>query len=506
MPRHQLQKIIADEAAAGDFFGHAVAIEGDTAIISADTENGSTGAVYIFTRSGNEWTQQQKLVASDATAADNFGHSVAIDGDTIAIGALQKTIGGLPNAGAVYIFTRSGGTWSQQQRLTATTPVNGGNFGASVAIDGDTMMIGSQFGGGSLYGAVYYLTRSGNTWTEQQELLSNETTILQRFGSSVDIDGDTVVIGEWANGGAPDPDGAIHIFEKSGSTWTRLQRIDAYIDKSNFGWDVAIRNDLIMASAPDPIASSPGYVYYFTRSGNTWSLQQRLEASDGANGNQFGHSIAFDGDTAIIGAPAIGASDDLGDAYIFTRSGNTWTEQQSITARDIATGDDFGFSVALDGDTVLVGAESENSNTGAVYGFNTSTIVATTESYIYNRFRITLQYYDPWTTSIQWHIYVAHLPTAGQTPYSITTEDFGITEDYDNIIDSQLDYIVISLAPYTDYLIRVREVGAEFDDWTDFTTVNYIQINSFDKYRELSGLPLIDSQVTDTNEGATIRD
>ena len=383
---NQQVKLQASDTEPNDRFGISVAIDSYTVVVGAylgDPVVGSqqvdAGAAYIFTRSGTTWTQQAKLVASDAQATDYFGYSVAISGNTAVVGAYAEDTGGSA-AGSAYIFTRSGTTWTQQQKIQAGTPQGPAYFGYSVAIDGDTVVVGSYMEDVLVdQGATYIFTRSGTTWTQQARLVASDAQTSDNFGYSVAISGNTVVVGaRLEDPSAINDAGSAYIFTRSGTTWTQQQKIQASdaAASDNFGWSVAIDGDTVVVGAylEDPSAiSDAGSAYIFTRSGTTWTQQQKIQASDAQATDWFGYSVAIDGDVVVVGAhleDTVAAS--AGAAYIFSRSGTTWTQQSKIQASDPENSDWFGISVAIDGDTVVVGAEREDTvgaDAGAAYVF-----------------------------------------------------------------------------------------------------------------------------------------
>ena len=275
LTQNEIQKLLASDKATGDWFGGSVAIDGDTALVGAffedDSGTQSNGAAYVFTRTAGIWAQQDKLLASDKANDDLFGVSVAIDGDTAVIGAIGADVGG-----AAYVFNRSEGIWTQQAKLLASDKARGDSFGTSVVIDGDTAVIGATGEGdsGTEYnGAAYVFTRTAGIWAQQDKLLASDTAIGDHFGVSVAIDGDTAVIGA--------------------------------IGEDDSGM---IRN---------------GAAYVFSRSVGTWTQQAKLLASDKADFDQFGVSVAIDGDTAMIGADRESDRGTRynGAVYVFTRFG-----------------------------------------------------------------------------------------------------------------------------------------------------------------------------------------
>jgi phage gpG-like protein len=391
----QQQKLLASDAASSDQFGRSVALssDGNTAIVGAPNENTSpntdNGAAYVFTRTGFTWTEQQKLLASDAATDDQFGFSVALssDGNTAIVGAQEKNT----FTGAAYVFTRTGSTWTEQQKLLASDAASGDQFGISVALssDGNTAIVGANLQDTSPNidnGAVYVFTRSGSTWTEQQKLLASDAASSDQFGRSVALssDGNTAIVGAPTEDTSPyTNNGAAYVFTRSGSTWTEQQKLtDLFLGATDgdMGRAVDLSSDGNTACISAPgLNSVSGRVYIFTRSGSTWTKQQTLSANDLAAGDSFGDSVALssDGNLAFIGAAGEDTFPSVGNgaAYVFTRTGSTWTEQQKLLASDAASSDQFGRSVALsfDGNTAIVGANLEstapNSQNGAAYVF-----------------------------------------------------------------------------------------------------------------------------------------
>ena len=369
----QQASLTATGGVAGDSFGYSVAIDGDTAVVGAynATMVGTTagdGAAYVFTRTGTTWTPQQTLTASDAAAGDQFGVSVAISGDTVLVGAGHATVGGNAGAGAAYVFTRTGTTWTQQQKLTASDAAAGDQFGHAVALDGDTALVGANFKLVGTYahaGVAYVFTRTGTTWTPQQELTADDAAAMDMFGTSVALDGDTALVGaEFKLVGTYTHAGAAYVFTRSGAVWTQQQALTAGSDAAAgdlFGSSVALSGDTALVGAAKKTvngSSIAGAAYVFTSSGTTWTQQAKLTASDAGANDQFGQAVALDGDTALVGAPGktVGGSGGVGAAYVFTRSGTAWTQQWRMVASDGAASDSFGTSVALSEGTALAGA------------------------------------------------------------------------------------------------------------------------------------------------------
>jgi len=378
-------KLLADDGAPNDFFGFNVALSGDTAVIGANKVDDNirgvdAGAAYVFTRSGHSWHQQAKLTADDGAAKDGFGGRVALSGDTAVIGAMFQDDKG-DNSGSAYVFTRTGTTWSQQVKLTAADGAAGDAFGQSIALFGDTVVIGAPHDDdkGNDAGSVYVFTRTGTTWSQQVKLTAADAAAGDVFGISIAFSGDTIVIGADLNDEKAVNAGAVYVFTRSGSSWSQQAKLTAAdgAETDIFGVRVALSDDTVLISArrddDDVMGIDAGSAYIFTRTGTTWQQQIKLTASDGAADDRFGRSVALVADTAVIGAMfQDDKGDNSGSAYVFTRSGTTWSQQVKLTAADGAAGDVFGWSVALSGDTAIITAtrdDDKGNESGSAYVF-----------------------------------------------------------------------------------------------------------------------------------------
>jgi phosphohistidine swiveling domain-containing protein len=377
----EVAKLIASDGAAGDDFGKSVAVDGDTVLIGApyDDDNGlQSGSAYIFTRRGGVWTERAKLTASDATANDFFGYAVALDGDTALIGAAYEGDNGI-GSGSAYVFTRSGGVWAEQAKLTSSDAAKGDNIGLSVVIDGDTALIGTPVtddSSGSVSGAAYVFTRNAEVWTQQAKLTASDAASGDCLGFSVALAGDTALIGAMYEGANGFWSGSAYVFTRSAAVWTEQAKLTASDGAvgDNFGWSVALSDSTALIGAHydgDSDGSETGSAYVFTRNAGVWTQQAKLTAADASSFDYFGEAVAIDGDAALIGA---NGDDDngmsSGSAYIFTRSGGVWTEQAKLTSSDAAKGDNIGLSVVIDGDTALIGTPVTDDSSGSVYIFS----------------------------------------------------------------------------------------------------------------------------------------
>jgi len=336
----QQAKIQASDKQASDFFGGASSIsgDGDTAIVGAKNEDpnnqSNVGAAYIFARSGTTWSQQAKILPGDKGISDNFGYAVSIssDGDTAIVGSKNEDTGG-SDAGAAYIFTRSGTTWSQQAKIQASDKQGFDYFGESVAIssDGDTAIVGAknEDTGANDAGSAYIFTRSGTTWSQQAKIQASDQQSSDNFGDQVAIssDGDTAIVGTYFQEDAGETNtGAAYIFTRSGTTWSQQAKLKASDreDSDNLARSISISSDgnavILGASGEDTGGSSAGAAYIFTRSGTTWSQTSKIQSSDVEAGDSFGVSvdISDDASAAIIGAQYEDTGDsNVGAAYIF---------------------------------------------------------------------------------------------------------------------------------------------------------------------------------------------
>jgi uncharacterized protein (TIGR03437 family) len=384
----QQQKTTAADGTANDVFGDAVALSGDTLVIGAPDDDEiakGQGSVYVFTRSGAVWTQQQRLTADDGAEGDQFGGSVAISGDTLVVSAPLDDIGANSAQGSAYVFVRNGGVWTQQQKLIANDGAALDFLGLlSVAVSGDTVVLGAvsdDIGANGDQGSAYVFTRSGTIWTQQQKLTADDGAKSDQFGRSVAISGETIVVGANTDEiGANIGQGSVYVFTRSGATWRQRQKLIADDGAANdsFGVSVAISGDTVVVGASsDDIGANvdQGSAYVFTRSGAVWTQQQKLTAGDGAAINDFGFRVAISGDTVVVSAPLddIGGNFDSGSVYVFARSGAAWTQQRKLTAEDGAAFDRFGYGIALNGNTVVVGAPFDdigaNNDQGSAYVF-----------------------------------------------------------------------------------------------------------------------------------------
>ena len=347
-------KLTASDAEANDQFGESVAISGNTAVIGAPNDNDGSGSVYVFTQSEGLWTQEAKLIASDAVANDRFAWSVAISGDTVVIGEPWND-----DRSAAYVFERSNGVWTEKAKLQiSNNPVR--FFGRSVAIFEDTIVVGGR-------GTSVVFIGSNGEWREQARLVPSDGSIPGGFGRAVAISGNTAVVGV----GPSDDDlvasaGSAYVFVRTDGIWTQQAKLTALDPKffAEFGGVVAISGDTaVIGNGIEHFDAA----YVFNRSGDgVWTQQAKLVSGETEGIDQFGFSVAISGDTAVIGASQ-GGDDYKGAAHVFTRFEGVWIQQAKITPAETEGVHSFGWAVGVSGNTAMVGARGTGNNSGAVY-------------------------------------------------------------------------------------------------------------------------------------------
>ena len=382
-------KLVASDGDAGDGFGVSVAISGDVMAVGAYHHDSlsveDSGAVYIYERSsGNDWTQQAKLIASDAAGTDVFGYSVALSDRTVVVGAYQDDTSGGFDGGSVYVFTRSSstGVWNQDVHLFASDGAGDHRLGFSVAIDGKTIVAGAS-GDASYQGSAYVFVNSDSSgWTAQAKLTADGGAAQDFLGTSVGISGDTIVVGALLSDRSSDivNTGSAHVYVRSGDVWTEQARLLSNNGKTDdeYGTTVAIDGETIVVGAKQvdtDMGSDSGSVFVYSRTEDVWSEQTQLLASGGAAGNNFGASVSISGAAIVVGAVSEDESGgtNSGSAYVyFLSQDDGWTEQARLTASDGAAGDTFGVSVSISASetttTVVVGAHQVDTKSGADSG------------------------------------------------------------------------------------------------------------------------------------------
>ena len=389
------------------WFGNAIAVDEDTMVVGSRFENSNAGAAYVYTRndggtpldtSDDFWQPQAKLTSSNVDAFDEFGASVAIEGDTIVVGSTWDDEAAL-NSGSAHVFTRRDGTWSKRAILTADDAAAGDGFGVSVSISGDTVVVGSfqdtNFGhtnddvGKTINGAgsVYVFVGNGDDWSLQAKLIASDAEAYDAFGTSVSISGESVVVGSPEDDAEGGNSGSAYVFTRTGSSWNEQEKLNSDKQRSNdgFGTAVAISGNTVVVGSPrdyhvvqNVVYTESGSAYVFTRSGSGWNEHEKLTAPIARTNDAFGTSVSISGNSIVVGSPGDDdAGTDSGAAYVFIGKRGNWSQQAKLTASDAANSDGFGNSVSVAGKSIAVGSYLDDvidagptfTNAGSAYVF-----------------------------------------------------------------------------------------------------------------------------------------
>ncbi|MBK7934268.1 MAG: VCBS repeat-containing protein [Acidobacteria bacterium] len=386
IPADYIQQDRLTVTPSNGFGSGPVAVSGNTAVIYSGV------GFYLYVRAGNVWSQQALLVPSDGASVPSLFPTVGIEGDTIVIGGSGATVNSNLNQGAAYVFVRNGTTWTEQQRLTASDGAAGNRFGCSVAISGESIIVGANgatVNGNSGQGASYVFVRSGSSWSQQTKLIADDGGANNNFGLRVAINGDSAVVTRGYRTSAAIVNPAAYVFVRNGPTWSQQQKLSVCEPSGNggiqcdFGTSISIDGDnLAVGNFFLNVGNNnaQGGVYVFTRSGTSWSQQQRLTANDGGTDGLFGSAVSIENDTLLVSARA-----DLGvpgSAYIFNRTGAVWSQQQKLQVN--VTRDSFGQYASMSGNTLLIASPVDNGTpgnfVGAVYVFTDGSVAPTIRS------------------------------------------------------------------------------------------------------------------------------
>lgn len=354
-------------SSTGVYFGQAVALDGTTALIGSPEEtvgnNNYQGVVYVYTytSASNTWTLSQTLTASDGSDNDFFGTSIALVGDTAVIGAPSKTVGGNPYQGAAYVFVRTGGVWAEQQELTANDGDINAMFGTGVGIAGTSALVsapGATIGPYFNQGAVYVFTQSGTSWNFAQKLTGSNGTYEDFFGISLSVAQDTAVMGTerdfWQGVGEA------YVFTESNGTWSESQTLTSSDAESSDGFGEVVATDGTQALIGAPYSHvvggiEHGGIYAFAGTPGAWMQTDEISFN---NVHGLGWAIAMSDNRALVGAIDATTPDAPdGLAFLMQGSGGSWSEVTPFIAGDDNPGYDayYGYAVALSGTTALIG-------------------------------------------------------------------------------------------------------------------------------------------------------
>lgn len=362
---HQTAILSDVDGTSSDNFGWSVAMDNGIVVVGAfsnDIAAGNAGAAFVYGRADGDWTQEAVLTARDAAPGDYFGRSVAVRNGIVAVGAY----GDNGWTGAVYVYVRDeDGTWTQQAKLEASR--TNSYFGYAISMHGTTLVVGAYGDGGA--GAAYVFTFDDGRWTERTKLIASDAHGGALFGYAVAVHGDRLIVGSPRNHNLGYEAGSAYLFQSMvDGTWTEQATLNARDGRSDdwFGMSVEILGDTVAVGAPHygrRGTRKTGAVYLFKRIFRTWIQQAKLVSGDVDEGEQFGRSIALADKSMIIGAPWGGP----GDASFLVSYLCFWREHSRLTVNATADEDWFGFDLAFDRHTIVVGSPGVDDAKGTVH-------------------------------------------------------------------------------------------------------------------------------------------
>lgn len=381
------QKVVPSNGTTYAQLGSSAVLEGKTAAIAAIGDDDLIGAVRIYGKEDGIWVETQKLVPDDGIVNDSFGYDVAMQGDVLVVASHSKTFGKNTLQGAAYLFENHGGTWVQTQQLLADDGGLFDQFGASAAIDGDTLVIGANgatVGANPAQGAAYVFERIEGVWEQTAKLVADDGASYNNFGFSSAIVGSTIFVGSpLAMVDGNGAQGAVYEYTESDGMWTQTAKhvANGGAENDSFGFDIAFDGTHLVVGATGYQAAT-GAAYVFSDAGGNWEQSYRVVAQDGSPGSYFGKRVALDGSQLLVGTQAsVGGVVHRGAAYLFAESDGSWQQTHKFTAGDGTAGDFYGQAVAIEGGTVLVTAphppiDGSESTPGAAYFHTRDTLLA----------------------------------------------------------------------------------------------------------------------------------
>lgn len=364
-----VQKVAA--GAAGDSFG-IVAIDGDTAVIGAPRDDDERGSAYVYRLINGTWQQIKKLTADVPSTNDYFGSSVAIGGSTIIVGTPSGS-GAVQDSGVAYVFREDGGDWVQIAKLEGNDANEDDGFGTSVAIDGDTVLVGAIYDRDlvPVGGSAYIFREVGGVWQEIAKLTPDDGVVAEFFGSGVAIEGDTAVVGAQLGKTMDSTEtGSVYVFREIGGAWQQMTELlaDDGMAFDLFGLGLGIDGDFVLVGSP--YSGNGGAAYLFEESAGNWQQIRKFTPPDPNSSDDFGTHVVIKGDLMVIGAPGDEENGTgSGAVYVSRRFDGDWIPFQKLTAADGASDDNLGTTVAITNAHVLAGAIGDNSGRGSVYAF-----------------------------------------------------------------------------------------------------------------------------------------
>ncbi|MEW6743362.1 MAG: FG-GAP repeat protein [Planctomycetota bacterium] len=362
----EVDKLTASDGASSSWFGYSVCVDGDVMAVGAayDSEGAPyCGAVYMFRYDGSAWVEEQKLLPHDPRSWKLFGNAVAVSGDVVVVGAIGDNELAL-GAGAAYVFRKQSAAWVEGAKLLASDGDYGDQFGQSVSVDNEVIVVGAPYGGPApqvTTGCAYVFQFNSSSWVETQKLLASDGLPGDYLGWSVSLSGNVMAVG------APFVvvdyyRGAAYLFRHDGSRWVEEQRVVPSCSSTCFfGKSVSIADDRVAGGSSSDYGWGDAYVFHYD--GATWTEEARLVPSDDDPYSKYGAAIAILDDVVAVGAP--NADHLRGMVHVFRRQGEAWTEEQELVASDSGpAGVALGTSVAIEGHTLAAGAPLHDPGTG----------------------------------------------------------------------------------------------------------------------------------------------
>ena len=378
----EVNKLFAEEGLAGDWFGNSVASDGNRIVVGAskcDIQGTDSGAVYIYRSAGSDWVEESVLLPTDGSAYDYFGTAVEISGNTIIAGAYGDDDNG-SLSGSAYVFTYDGSSWIEAQKISPTDVSGGDRFGHSVAINGNTVIVGAVYNSdkGTRSGSGYVYRFNGTNWIEEANLLASDGASYDFLGHSVAVYGNTAVLGAYSDDDNGVASGSAYVFDFDGEQWQEKQKLLASDGATGdrFGYDVAIENNRIVIGAfnDDVNGSDSGSAYAFNFVDNNWVEETKIIPSDGVSSAQFGYSLTLHEDSIWIGANRdTNQITQCGAVYRFSTTESIWQEEEKLLPSSPTAGTEFGAAIGISASVLVIGSpgdREQGSNTGAIYVFD----------------------------------------------------------------------------------------------------------------------------------------
>jgi len=390
----QEAKLISSLGPYLESYGSAVSIEGTRAVVGApnnDVQGINAGSVYVFDYDAGSWHFTQQIFAADGSDGDWFGTAVSLSGNRLLVGAPGVNEEGT-NAGAAYVFDLSGGVWSQSKKLLVSSLNAHDRFGTSVDLDADRILIGA-YGvdlTGINLGAAYIFDWDGDQWTFSTELTASDGANLDSFAEAVSLDGNRAIVSASRDDDGSNDSGSVYVFDFDNGMWSESDKLTAEADASAnalFGNTLVLDNDTVLVGAyHDNVNAGAAFVFEYDNQSMIWNRIQKLTADNSQAGNYFGTSLSLDDNIIIIGAPGSDNNgNESGSAYVFQKISGSWQQTENIVANDGSANHKLGQAVSLSSELIVIGAphaDGHGKESGAAYIFNVDILPVAVDDYV----------------------------------------------------------------------------------------------------------------------------